>query len=124
VPSLHSFGEIDVRAVLVTVVEANVIIALAAESTAGAEVEALPFNFLTSRCTCICSVRLMASSAIARWRWASVPVVVSARLWGVLGSMGNPLLRPWEVLALLGGHPLLLWASLAVGRIPTMGSQL
>ncbi len=62
VPSLHSSGEIDVRAVLVTVIEANVIIALAAESTAGAEVEALPFNFWTSHRTCICSVRLTASS--------------------------------------------------------------
>jgi hypothetical protein len=61
--------------------------------------------------------------AIARWRRASVPVVVSARLWGVLGSLGNPLLRPWGVLV-LGGHPLLVWASLAVGRILTMGSRL
>ena len=42
--SLHSSGEIDVRAVLVTVVEANVIIALAAESTASAEVEALALS--------------------------------------------------------------------------------
>ena len=50
------------RAVLVTVVEVNVITAFAAKSTAGAEVEALPLNFSTSHRTCICSVRLAASS--------------------------------------------------------------
>ena len=38
--------------------------------------------------------------------------------------MGNPLLRPWGVLVLLGGHPLLWWAPLAVGRILMMGSRL
>ncbi len=41
---MHSSGKIDTRAVLVTVVEANVIIALAAESTASAEVEALALS--------------------------------------------------------------------------------
>ena len=36
--------------------------------------------------------------------------------------MCNPLLSPWGVPAFPGRHPLLLWASLAVGQIPTMGS--
>ena len=40
----------------------NATIAPAAESTADAEVEALPFNFSTSRCTCICMVQLTTSS--------------------------------------------------------------
>ncbi len=59
-PSLFSSGEID--ASLVTVVENNATITLAAESTFNAEVETLPFNFSTSQRTCICRVQLTASS--------------------------------------------------------------
>ena len=68
------------------------------------------------------------------WRLVAVPLAVLAWLWGVLGSMCHLLPRPWGVLASLlprpwgvpaslGGHPLLWWASLAVGQILTMGSR-
>ena len=60
-PSLLSSGEIDASTVVVTVID-NVTIAPAAESTADAEVETLPFNFLTSQRTCICRMRLTTSS--------------------------------------------------------------
>ena len=49
---------VDVVVVIVVVVVDNMIIAVAA-----AEADELPFNFLTSRRTCICSVRLTASSS-------------------------------------------------------------
>jgi len=61
VPSLLSSGEINVSTVVVTVVD-NVTIVPAAESTADAEVETVPFNFSTSRRTCICRVQLTTSS--------------------------------------------------------------
>ena len=45
-----------------TVVDNVIILAAAAKSTASDEAEALPFNFSTSRRTCIFLVRLVASS--------------------------------------------------------------
>ena len=47
-------------AVVTTAIENTAIVA-AAESTAGAEVEALPFKFSTSWRTCICSMQFTAS---------------------------------------------------------------
>jgi len=49
---------VDVVVVIVVVVVENMIIAVAA-----AEADELPFNFSTSLRTCICSVRLTASSS-------------------------------------------------------------
>ena len=63
--------------VVIIVVVDNMIIAIAA-----AEADELPFNFLTSRCTCICSVRLTASSSEYSFTLKTLGILSGLVDWG------------------------------------------